>query len=181
MPNWCSNTIVVSGNDLTKFREFLGDGTTLLSKIAPTPQTLVETVAGWSGNPEEQKKIEAQEEINLKEHGFKNWYDWNIGMWGTKWDVDAEIDESSSTENEIIMSFESAWAPPQKAISLLAEKFPSLSIRHSYMEEGVGFVGFDEYEEGGISNEQYSEDSKSDEWKQLAEDEFGWEPWPDDE
>jgi hypothetical protein len=27
---------------------------------------------------------------------------------------------------------------------------------------------------------EYNEDSQSDEWKQLAQDEFGWEPWEND-
>jgi hypothetical protein len=180
MPNWCSNTIVVSGDDLTKFREFLDNGRSFLSKINPTPQPLVDTVSGWSGNPEEQKKIEEKQAANLLQYGAKDWYDWNIHNWGTKWDVDAEFDDASSTDTEIILSFESAWAPPQVAISSLAEKFPELSIRHSYFEEGMCFVGVDEYSNGVIANEIYNEDSSSDEWKQLAHDEFGWEPWPDD-
>ena len=180
MPNWCSNTIVVSGNDLTKFREFLGDGEGFLSKIAPTPQPLVDTVSGWSGNPEEQKKVEEQQAANLLQYGFKDWYDWNIGTWGTKWDVNAEIDDGSSIDTQIIFSFESAWAPPQKAISLLAQKFPELSFRHSFLEEGMGFVGVDEYEQGGVSNQDYSEDSDSEEWKCIATEEFNWQPWQDD-
>ena len=180
MPNWCSNTIVVSGNDLTKFREFLDDGRALLSKISPTPQALTETMAGWNGDPEKQKKLEEKQASNLLRYGAKDWYDWNISNWGTKWDVDADIDDASSTDTEIIFSFKSAWAPPQRAISALAEKFPEVSIRHSYFEEGMCFVGVDEYEGGGITNEVYNEDSKSEEWKQLARDEFGWEPWPDE-
>jgi len=82
---------------------------------------------------------------------------------------------------QIIFSFESAWAPPQRAISAIAEKFNKLTIRHSYLEEGVGFVGYDLYEKGELANEEYNEDSDSDAWKQLAQDEFGWEPWPDDD
>lgn len=183
MPNWCSNTIVVSGNeeDIVQFNDWLDDGKALLSKIKPTPQPLVETVAGYIGDPDEQKKLEEKSAANVKEFGYANWYDWNIGTWGTKWDVDAEIDEVSSISEQVIFSFESAWSPPQKAIALMAEKFPDLTIRHSYLEEGMCFVGYDLYKDGGLTEEVYNEDSKTEEWKQLARDEFGWEPWPDDE
>ncbi len=183
MPNWCSNTIVVSGEaaDVVEFNEWLGDGKALLSKINPTPTQLTETTAGFHGDPEKQKELEKQEQSNLEQFGHKNWYDWNIANWGTKWDVDAEVDDVSSINEQIIFSFESAWAPPQRAISAIAEKFNKLTIRHSYLEEGVGFVGYDLYEKGELANEEYNEDSDSDAWKQLAQDEFGWEPWPDDD
>lgn len=183
MPNWCSNTIVVGGEaaDISEFNTWLGDGKNLLFKIKPIPQKLVDTVAGFHGDPEKQAELEKQEQSNLEQFGYRNWYDWNIGNWGTKWDIDAEIDDSNNTDDQVIFSFESAWSPPQKAIAILAEKFNKLSFRHSYLEEGVGFVGYDEYDTGGLTNSEYNEDSQSDEWKQLAADEFGWEPWPDDE
>ena len=183
MPNWCSNTIVVGGEaaDISEFNAWLGDGKGVLSKILPTPTPLTETMSGFHGDPEKQAELEKQEQSNLEQFGYKNWYDWNIGNWGTKWDVDAEIDDSNNTDEQVIFSFESAWAPPQKAIAILAEKFSKLSFRHSYLEEGCGFVGYDEYDTGGLTNSEYNEDSKSDEWKRLAEEEFGWEPWPDDD
>lgn len=183
MPNWCQNTIVVSGKaaEISAFNEWLDNGKALLSKIKPTPQPLVETVSGYIGDPDEQKKLEERSAANVKEFGYKNWYDWNIGNWGTKWDVDAEIDEVSSIGEQVILSFESAWSPPRNAIALMAEKFHSLTIRHSYLEEGMCFVGYDLYKDGGIAEEVYNEDPQTDEWKQLARDEFGWEPWPDDD
>lgn len=183
MPNWCSNTIVVGGeaSDISEFNAWLGDGKGVLSKILPTPTPLTETMSGFHGDPEKQAELEKQEQSNLEQFGYKNWYDWNIGNWGTKWDVDAEIDDSNNTEDQVIFSFDSAWSPPQKAIAILAEKFNKLSFRHSYLEEGVGFVGYDEYDTGELTNSEYNEDSKSDEWKRLAEEEFGWEPWPDDD
>lgn len=183
MPNWCSNTIIVSGEagEVAKFNEWLGDGKAFLSKILPTPQPLTETIAGFHGDTEKQKELEKQEQSNLEQFGYKNWYDWNIANWGTKWDVDVEVDDVSSIDEQVIMSFDSAWSPPQQAIAVLAEKFDKLSFRHSFLEEGVGFVGYDEYENGGVSISEYNEDSDSDEWKELAQNEFGWEPWEDDE
>lgn len=183
MPNWCSNTIVVSGDaaEVAKFNEWLGDGKLLLSKIIPTPTQLTETVAGFHGDADKQKLLEEQEKKNIEETGFKNWYDWNVSNWGTKWDVDAEVDESSSIDEQVIMCFESAWAPPQKAIALLAEKFNKLNIRHSYFEEGMFFVGVDEYANGEPNTSIYEEGTENAACTELANEEFGWEPWPDDE
>ena len=179
MPNWCSNTIVVNAADISKFKQWLGDGKALLSKIAATPQPLVDTVAGWSGIVDEQKQREAQEQDNLLKYGSKNWYDWNVANWGTKWDVDAEIDDYTSCDTEIIFSFASAWSPPTRAMQKLGELFPNISIRHSYLEEGVGFVGVLTVEDGVVMDICH-DDSNTDVWKQMAADEFGWEPWPDD-
>jgi hypothetical protein len=183
MPNWCQNTIVVRGEakNIKKFSAWLGTGADLLSKIKPTPKPLTNTTAGFHGDPKEQAKLEKKQAANIKKYGFANWYDWNIGTWGTKWDVGAEIDESSSTKTEVVFSFESAWSPPQKAIALMAAKFKNLTIRHSYLEEGMCFVGVDEYEDGEPSSSIHYEDSNSEEWKELAREEFGWEPWEDDE
>lgn len=181
MPNWCNNTVVVKAANISKFAEWFGDGKALLSKIIPTPQKLVETVSGFHGDPEEQKKLEEQSAANRKEFGYSNWYDWNVANWGTKWDVDAQIDDYQSSDTEMIFTFESAWGPPEAAMQKLSELFPEITIRHSYLEEGVGFVGVTEFENGEVIDKQYAEGTESDEWRQLASDEFGWEPWPDDD
>lgn len=183
MPNWCSNTVSVNGDaaDISEFKNWLGEGEGLLTKIKPLPRGLSDTMSGFYGDPEKQKELEAQEKSNLEQFGYKNWYDWNIANWGTKWDVSVEIDDFNTTDTEVLLSFESAWSPPQRAIFALATKFNKLTIRHSFLEEGVGFVGYDLYENGEHSLEEYNENRESDEWKQLARDEFGWEPWPDDD
>ena len=183
MPNWCSNTVVVSGDaaDVSAFKEWLGDGKGLLSKINPTPQELIDTVAGFFNDRQRAKELEEQAKRNIAKYGQKDWYDWNIANWSTKWDVDANLDEYGTTATEVIMSFESAWAPPQNAIAKMAEKFSKLNIRHTYMEEGMCFVGSDEYAGGEPANSFYNDDSESDEWQDFARDEFGWEPWPDEE
>ena len=52
--------------------------------------------------------------------------DWNVGNWGTKWDVDGCIE---IYEDKLIrFYFESAWCGPMKFISALSKKFPKLFI-----------------------------------------------------
>ena len=45
----------------------------------------------------------------------------------------------------------------------------------------MGFVGYEDYENGKVVYEFYSEDSSDEDWKETARDEFGWEPMEDDE
>jgi hypothetical protein len=59
--------------------------------------------------------------------------------------------------------------------------FPEMNITHAYLEEGVGFVGKDEYIGGECVTERYHEDSNSVAWKQLARDEFCWEPYEEEQ
>jgi len=176
MPNWCQNTVVVRGDNtnLSKFKEWLGNGEDLLSKIKPIPQQLVDTTATTLHTKESNAELAALQEKNLSELGVKDWYDWCYSNWGTKWDVDAEIDEG--LHEDVVLSFESAWSPPQAAIREMASKFPELYVRHAYFEGGACFVGYDEIENGKVINEVYNEDFGSTEWKQLASDDWGWEP-----
>jgi hypothetical protein len=173
MPNWCSNNIRVSGPAaaIDEFAEWLDDGKAFLSKILPTPKELTEVQSPFNGTKEESDAL-------IEKYGHNNWYDWNIANWGTKWDVDADVQQN---DGEIGLMFDSAWSHPQRAIALLAEKFDDLSFHHAYLEEGMGFVGYDDYEGGLMVDEFYSDDSESSEWKEVAADEFGWEPMEDDE
>jgi hypothetical protein len=173
MPNWCSNNIRVSGPAaaIDEFAEWLDDGKNLLGKILPTPKELTEVQSPFNGTKEESDAL-------IAKYGFNNWYDWNIHNWGTKWDVEADVQEN---DGEIGLMFESAWSPPQRAIALLAKKFDKLSFHHAYLEEGMCFVGYDDYEGGNLVKDFYSEDPDSDEWQEIARDEFGWEPMEDDE
>jgi molybdopterin/thiamine biosynthesis adenylyltransferase len=55
--------------------------------------------------------------------------------------------------------------------------FPEVKIVHSYLEEGICFVGKDTYTRGYKTGELYYEDPEQQEWKDLAIAEFDWEPY----
>ena len=173
MPNWCSNKIRVAGptDAINDFVEWLDGGKGLLNKIISTPEELTKSQSPFNGSKQQSDDLVA-------EYGFDNWYDWNINKWGTKWDVDADVQQAG---NEVSLIFDSAWSPPQRAIALLAQKFNNLSFHHAYIEEGNCFVGFDDYENGKLVDEMSNDDPDSEEWAEIAHDEFGWEPWPEDE
>ena len=70
---------------------------------------------------------------NLKKYGFKNWYEWRIANWGTKWncyDVDFHNDGS--------ITFDTAWSTPEPIIEALSEKFPEIEIHVDYADQDIG-------------------------------------------
>jgi len=70
---------------------------------------------------------------NENEHGFKNWYDWSIAKWGTKWN-------SSECEQikENTYDFTTAWSGVPKLIELIANSFKQLEIVYEWSDEDTG-------------------------------------------
>lgn len=72
---------------------------------------------------------------NLRRYGKTDWYAWSVQQWGTKWNayscVGGKIDE-----HEAVFHFETAWSPPMPVISELARRFPKLTIRLIWCDEG---------------------------------------------
>jgi len=138
MPNWCNNGITLKHKDPAMLDRVVKATDGLLMEFLPTPQALTETMAGSYGDTEKQAALEAKEAENLKLYGYKNWYDWNVANWGTKWDFSLDSVERID-ENTVQASFDSAWAPPIDAyVKLLALGF---EIEAFYYEPGMGFVG----------------------------------------
>lgn len=151
MPNWCNNSITLRHKDPAMIERVLKGQEGLLMEFLPTPGPLVETTAGSFGDEAKQRALEEQEAENLKLFGYKNWYDWNVANWGTKWDVTLEGVERVNA-NMVSASFESAWAPPTGAYEKLMEL--GFEVEAFYYEPGMCFVGkwhngYDDYYEYG--------------------------------
>lgn len=74
-----------------------------------------------------------QNELCLK-YGTSNWYDWNIYNWGTKWDCS----ESTYSEEDKILDFQTAWGCPQEIIAEMAGMFPDLKFTGTFADEDFG-------------------------------------------
>jgi hypothetical protein len=157
MPNWCNNYLEIEHDDpemITRAKAAFIEGK-LLAEFCPVPESL-HIVAGFVGDPIEQKKLEEDTARNLEVHGYGNWYDYCVNEWGTKWDVGGDgYEPSDRGPNATAMSFDSAWAPPIAAM----EKFQALGflVTLYYYESGMCFAGIysedgdDYYELGGMS------------------------------
>jgi len=147
MPNYCSNVVEIQGPQ--HILKTLVEHRLDFMKIHPYPKEL-DITAGREGADDspEQKALVAAEESNLKKYGYKNWYDWCVNNWGTKWnaggDNDAmqvDYDEDVGNQGIALFQFDTAWAPPLGVLEKLMETHPELSIECRYHEPGVGFFG----------------------------------------
>ena len=141
MPNWCSNSITISGSTDTIKQLWddahVGDDFGLLNAMVPMPKELDGTTKGTNGD-----------EVN--------WYDWAVSNWGTKWDITDEgleyIDNGDGT-SVIAGWFDSAWAPPIEAYNTFLDDMDGCYIEATYEEGGMDFAGIytdgdDQYMEG---------------------------------
>lgn len=160
MPNWCNNIVRISHTDpkmIEQVRTAFNAGG-LLQAFLPCPQELTDTVAGFMGE-DKRAEHEAQQARNIEKYGYKDWYDWQVANWGTKWDIGADGMEAEDDGNGgLNLTFESAWSPPCGAYETLVEKF-GFSITAYYYEPGMAYVGKwedgadDCFEYGGESSE----------------------------
>jgi len=140
MPNWCNNSVSITHSDPEKLRALVEavNAKRFLDFAIPVPQDLTETVAGFLGNGDEQKALELKEQENLKKYGVKNWYDFCVSRWGTKWDVEA-YDTVEFDPAGVTFGFDSAWSPPTGVYEALVED--GFSVTAFYYEPGMAYAG----------------------------------------
>ena len=164
MPNWCNNTVELYHDDpvmIERARKAFNDAK-FLNEFVPIPESL-QIVSGRCGaddNPE-QIALEAAQKSNIEQHGYKDWYDFSVNEWGTKWDVGGDGYEAQDIPGGLMLTFESAWAPPCAAYDKLEGL--GFRIRAMYYEPGMAFAGVwdngsdDYYEYGGMNSETIAE------------------------
>lgn len=130
MPNWCGNTVTITGKRSTvqRVRNYvhLDDQPFSLEAIDPTP---------------EDKLLD------------DSWYPWRTSHWGTKWDVEAYFVDRIPIGDDmynIIYIFDSAWGPPIGAIETLSKKFKTVEILITYDEPGNDFSGHHLFKAGEV-------------------------------
>ena len=183
MPNWCSNGVEISHDDPFKIKalaDAMMEGK-FLNHVIPVPADLTETMAGSYGDDEKQKALEAKEQANLEKYGAKNWYDFCVARWGTKWDVDCNGVEVSEDGKTVTASFESAWSPPTGVYEELVDL--GFQVVGYYYEPGMAYVGkydngIDECLEYGGENSKTVRDAigeELDDYFNISEDMAMWE------
>lgn len=138
MPNWCNNTLRISGDKevISRIKDWYEkhqSGKTelgLFGTFYPLPEELKNT---QSPSREPNKAL-------IEKYGVDNWYDFQTTNWGTKWDAN-EVCMAGETENGIRLSFDTAWSPPIQFYEKLSEDYPKLHIRASYYEPGMDYCG----------------------------------------
>lgn len=69
--------------------------------------------------------------FNVQRYGSKDWYDWRIKNWGTKWNAsDSSFDEATGT-----VEFDTAWSMPENIFRALSHFTP---LRVVFADEDLG-------------------------------------------
>jgi len=175
MPNWCNNNLTLQHEDpamIKRAAEALERGE-FLAEFIPVPEHL-QIVAGSVGDPDEQRKLEAQTKRNVEELGYGNWYDYCVGEWGTKWDVGADGTTDVHPDGKMLHTyFDSAWAPPVRAYEKLTEM--GFTVGAMYYEPGMAYCGTWDSETGDneYNLEGMSADQVADELPSELDEAFG--------
>jgi len=135
MPNWVFNTVDIHGTKegIEEFRKEAleykspyvdGDDKFSFHAFITLPIEHIDDykeVSGWVGG-----KQSGESEFN--------WYKWNSGNWGTKWDA-CNVDFVTDTDDYIQIRFDTAWSPPMPVFQAMVEKFPGLIFTIEWEEE----------------------------------------------
>ena len=176
LPNWCYNTLVISGSpdELKRFKEF---AQTIIKK-SPSTDDEPEYVRLLDFNnfisPEEDKKrlIEQYnaeksdaEKQSLLYNDFETYwfnkggYNWCVENWGTKWNsTNASLDED---KDGLTYSFDTAWSPPTPVIIKASELFPTLTFVLHMEEESHAFAGSETYKAGALVDQEVREQTNT--------------------
>jgi len=155
MPNWCNNTITLTGpkEKITAIYAKAKEDNALLQQLKPMPEALEGTT---SPSPTEGK-------VQPLVDGFDNWYDWRVQNWGTKWDVDADNLELSEDGTTIEGWFDSAWAPPIHAYEYFLTDNEDCSIKSYYYEGGMDFGGlWEDFADAEVTMSDFTADEMED-------------------
>jgi hypothetical protein len=142
MPNWCNNNLTLEHEDpamIKRAADALQRGE-FLQEFIPCPKELTETVSGSLGDEYAQELNQFKMQLNQKYFGAKDWYDWNVSNWGTKWDVGCDGSTDVHPDGRMLHTyFDSAWSPPVAAYVKLEEL--GFKVDAMYYESGMCYAG----------------------------------------
>jgi len=135
MPNWCNNTITITGSTETikTLWDEAKEQNGLLNAMVPMPKALEDTT---SPTPEDKSQPMVD--------GVDNWYDWHVKYWGTKWDIDLEgleYKDIGDGTSSITGYADSAWSPPIEAFSTFCDDMDGVFAELMYFEGGMAYTG----------------------------------------
>lgn len=127
MPNWCSNSITITGDKKT------------ISGI----KRLIESIKKSEGEEPGVFNTLVGRETHLTQAQYDGgaWYQSNINQWGCKWDVLYDDCYPQYSDEEIILCPQTAWSPPIDFCKAMVKEYRKIKINIFYSEGGNDFCG----------------------------------------
>jgi hypothetical protein len=156
MPNWCYNSLCVSGNkeiladfvsktlvprNMSSEEEYDESHKFTFSILHPLPKALeggLSPLPKLEGENDTQYKERMAENVRL--YGAEDWYRWNIDNWGTKWDASSTCVEQLDDTN-FNVQFNTAWSPPIDWFEKVIPMYPQLEFDLIFDEESQDYCG----------------------------------------
>ena len=160
MPNHCHNRVTIygSGHDTDDTRAQIAkikaifDDESIFTHFIPEPNwpttPLHESDVHYGTKYGKEGELPVKTEDPWVRYVFKStgitdqrWYDWRLQNWDTKWDAyDVEVTDDDPDQLEI--TFNTAWAPPEAVCYAMRELYPDLSISWFFDEPGCELAGY---------------------------------------
>ena len=144
MPNWCTNKLIVTGED-TLVDEF--------KNTAEGPDAQVYGLDMASDENIENSALSFHSLVPIPDETLKgsysgDGYDAEIRLWGCKWGACyAELEEDSG---RLQYSFDTAWSPPIPLLLAASDRFPELTFDLQYEDSNVDMFGRIEVRNGNV-------------------------------
>jgi len=133
MPNWCGNTMTITGEP-DKVNKFIEDFTK-------------EGFACVGDYP------------NIADENDTGWYEWRIANWSTKWNLSKDdIEILQNNPGIFSVFFYTAWRDPEGFIKK-ASNIYGITIENRFEEPGMCFYGYYKVIKGIIKENYIIEDS----------------------
>ena len=170
MPNWCINTLNISGEEsaIKKFKnkarghtqtynDIRGSGWPIHDDIrlrslvssAPDPGPVVDlSFHSLYPVPEDFRRF-PYDDSSARELGDRlgeprpyGGYQWENIHWGCKWGgCETELVSDVCEPTFLQYNFHTAWGPPSEFVEKISRDWPSLYFELEYEEPGMGFAG----------------------------------------
>ena len=126
MPNWCTNYILIRGdeNKISLLKNILED----VPKNKPDDCIVFTTLIG------------KEPTISTEDYEKGGWFDSNVNWFGTKWDVSYSECQFDFNDDHIVMMPSTAWSPPIYFVSNLCKMYGVTAVM-DYDEGGCDFCG----------------------------------------
>jgi hypothetical protein len=143
MPNHCVSTLYITGKPKQ------------LNKLMKQVQiTESEATEAHPASPFSFHKI-----IPMPVDEERNWYNWSINNWGTKWDMCDPYITDDWEQGSVHINFWTAWSPVHYVLLQLSKDNPKVKMTYKYYDEGGAFYGTYTY-----ANGQDFLEEEGDEW-----------------